>query len=414
MKNLLVTALFIFLATPALADRPNIVLFIADDIGYHELGSFGGPATPNIDAIAGAGLTFTDFYATPFCTPTRADVQTGRYHQRTGLNSALGYLSSTGLPFSEVTMAEQLRTNGYATALVGKWHLGRQDAFHPNRQGYDYFFGFRGGEGDYFTHRTNYGSAYIDWWRNSTFLPTVEYSTWAYTREANAFVNRTTQPFFMVISYQAVHTPIQSPSDTDGGNHLEHRRETIAAMDASIGDITRKLPPNTVVFFMSDNGGSPLDGGSNFPLRGGKGSVYEGGVRVPMIVKGPGVVRGTRTTVLAAIDLFPTIMRLTGTSLPAVRLDGVDFSPVLRGTGGIPARRLFWTQHANWAVRSGRWKLDCVNGALGLYDLRVDIGERRNLAGARPDVVSRLHTAFDVWKADVTRGHPLSTSCASQ
>lgn len=380
----------------AAANRPNVILIVADDLGYGELGSYGGPATPSLDALAAAGIRLTDFHSAPYCTPARADMQTGRYHQRMGLNWALPANSKIGLPPSEVTIAKQLEAHGYATAMVGKWHLGKQAQFFPNNHGYQYFYGMLEGQADYFTHRDVLG--FVDWWQNATHLTTVEYSTTAITREATAFLSRTSQPFFLAVEYQAVHVPIQGPNDNDGRSHPEHYRQTVAAMDDSIGRILASAPANTYVFFLSDNGGNS---GRNGPLRAGKGSVYEGGQRITALVKGPGIMHGVRTDTLAAIDLYPTILALTGTPAPAVQLDGKSFSPVLFGTGAIPYRRLFWTQDNDWAERDGKWKLDVVGGMTELYDLSTDIGETRNVAAANASVVSSMKKAFNAWKASL-------------
>ena len=353
MFRFFIILMLLLVAGPALAARPNIILIVADDLGYGDLGSYGGPATPSLDALAAQGMRFTDFHAAPYCTPTRADIQTGRYHQRMGLNWALGANSTIGLPQSEITIAERLRSYGYATAMVGKWHLGKQPKFYPNNHGYQYFYGMLEGLADYFTHRDELG--FVDWWQNGTHLPLVEYSTTAITREAVNFVGRTKQPFFLAVTYQAVHVPIQGPNDNDGRSHPDHYRQVLAAMDAGIGTILASTPANTYMFFLSDNGGGS---GRNGPLRQGKGSVYEGGQRVAAIARGPGIARSVSTTTLAAIDLYPTILALTGTPAPAVQLDGKNFSSVLFGTGGIPYRELFWMQDADWAVRDGKWKLE--------------------------------------------------------
>jgi arylsulfatase A len=390
--------MLLLVAGPALA-RPNIILIVADDMGYGDLGSYGGPATPSLDALAASGKRFTDFHASPYCTPTRADIQTGRYHQRMGLNYALPWNSGNiGIPRAEVTIGEQLRAHGYNTALIGKWHLGRQDQFHPNINGYRFFFGMRGGQSDYFTHLNAGGQ--IDWWRNGTLLPMVEYSTTAFSREAIAFLGRTPKPFFLAVTYQAVHVPWQGPGDNDGRHHPDHYRQVLTAMDTSIGSILAHAPADTYVFFLSDNGGAP--GSRNVPLRGNKGSVYEGGQRVAAIAKGPGIAPSVSTATLAAIDLYPTILALTGTPAPVVKLDGKNFSPVLFGTGGIPSRKLFWTQApSSWAVRDRKWKLDVVGGTTALYDLSVDIGETRNVAGAHPTIVNNMKQAFNTWKASL-------------
>lgn len=377
--------LLMLVATRANAAQPNIVLIIADDMAYNDIGA----ETPSLKALAAQGMRFTDFHAAPYCTPSRADIQTGRYHQRMDLNSALLYDSTTGIPASEITLGERLRSNGYATALIGKWHLGKQSQFNPLNNGYDHFFGMLEGQADYITHMDKGG--FKDWWRGWTHLTEPEYSTTAITQEAVNFMAGTPQPFLVVVAYQAVHAPWQAADGTISYS------QTLAAMDEGIDDVLAKVPPNTYVFFLSDNGGTEL--GNNAPLRDHKGTVYEGGQRVAAIVKGPGIVPSTKVTTLAAIDLYPTILALTGTPKPAVTLDGRDFSPILFGTGSMPARKLFWTQGSSWAVRDGRWKLDVVGGKTALYNLITDIGELHNVAAAHPSKVKAMKAAFTAWKA---------------
>jgi arylsulfatase A-like enzyme len=322
-------------------------------------------------------------------------VQTGRYHQLMGLNNALAWDSTKGLPPAEITVAEHLRDHGYNTALVGKWHLGRQNEFWPNNHGYNYFFGMTAGAADYFSHEDAGGQ--IDWWENFTHLKTREYSTSAFTREAIKFLNRTTQPFLLVLAYQAVHAPYQAPDGTTD------YRKTLVAMDESIGQVTAALPSSTYVFFLSDNGGAKPS--NNAPLRGNKGSVYEGGHRVTALASGPGVPGGAhRDALLAAIDLFPTILALTGIPAPlGVQLDGRDFSPVLLGTGTLPARQLFFTQGSDWAVRDNKkWKLLYDGSSNKLFDMTTDIGEEYNIAGSHPDIVSALTVDFNAWAAHFT------------
>jgi arylsulfatase A len=384
-------------------ERPNIVVIMADDMGYSDIAA----DTPNLQAMAARGMRFTDFHAAPYCTPTRADVQTGRYHQRMGLNNALAYDSTKGLPPAEVTIAEHLRDNGYDTALVGKWHLGRQIAYWPNNHGYNYFFGMTVGASDYFTHIDAGGN--LNWWKNFQAVPGEEYSTHAFAREAIEFVNRASHPFLLFVTYQAVHWPYQAPDGT-----ISYHK-TLVAMDESIGQVTAALPPNTYVFFMSDNGGAKPS--SNQPLRGNKGVVYEGGQRVTAIATGPGIPAGVISgELLAAIDLFPTASALAGVPLPTgVHLDGRDFSPILFGTGTLPPRPLFWTQGSTWAVRDGKWKLDFTGSKqlydtelelydteTQLYDTEMDISEANNVAGSHPDLVSNLTNLFKAWKTDVT------------
>jgi arylsulfatase A-like enzyme len=384
---------FLFLNTPALADRPNFVVVIADDMGYGDMGA----NTPSLNGLAQRGMRFTDFHATPYCTPTRADFQTGRYHQRMGIDGpipARGLNRPGGMPGSEVTIAEALRPHGYNTALIGKWHLGYIGEHTPDAQGYNFFFGMKGGMADHFTHRDLSGA--IDWWRNGQHLTTYEYSTTAITRETLAFLRRTAKPFFLVVAWQAVHAPIQAPNGTASYDGM------MRAMDKGIGQIVAALPQNTYVFFVSDNGGVPSFGGNNGPLRGEKGQIWEGGQRVPAIAAGPGVVRGTSNATLAALDLYPTILQLAGVSKPVgVRLDGFSMVPLLNNTGSLPPRRLFWTIGNNWAVRDGQWKLGMQSGVRGFYDLSRDIGEEFNVAATHPGLVARMQEALARWRTEV-------------
>ncbi len=400
------------------ATKPNIVVIVADDLGYGDLSSYGGPIrTPSIDALATAGTRFTDFHANgPVCTPSRAALLTGRYPQRAHLGDALSASSNAGLDASEVTVADVLKTSGYTTGIVGKWHLGHLAKFAPGRQGFDFFYGFLNGEIDYVNHLDSLGK--LDWWRNTT--PVIEnvYSTTAITREAVGFIQRQKQqPFFLYVAYQAPHVPYQAPGDgpvrvPGQPKHGEEGKRAnyplmIQAMDRGVGTImgalrSLNLEEKTFVFFLSDNGA--FAPGTNRPLRGIKGQLYEGGHRVPAIAYWPGrITPGVNRQTVAAIDLFPTILGLTSAKAPAARrIDGASLLPMLLGNEAAPpARKLFWSYGANTAAREAEWKLVNIDGQKALYNLNADLGETTNVAAKYPSIAASLTNAINTWKADV-------------
>lgn len=407
--------------------KPNIVFIIADDLGYGDISSYGGPvSTPNIDALATAGLRFTDFHTNgPVCTPTRAALMTGRYQQRAQLGNALEASPSVGLDPNQLTLSDVLKPAGYRTAVVGKWHLGTLAKFLPGRQSFDFFYGFLNGEIDYVNHLDSLGN--LDWWRNTTPVTTQIYSTTAITREAVGFIQRQQlNPFLLFVSFQSPHVPYQAPGDPpvrvpgqpkapNEGNPANYPL-MIQAMDAGIGTImstlrTLNLEQNTFVLFFSDNGA--FAPGTNAPLRGAKGGVYEGGHRVPAIAYWPGrIAPGVNSETLATIDVFPTVLELASASAPAAhRIDGTSFLPLLLDPQAhMPARRLFWMYQDKTAARDGNWKLVTNGGQTALYDLDADLGETTDVAGSNPDIAAALTDAIGRWKADVTAKPPVSLS----
>ena len=407
--------------------KPNIVFIIADDLGYGDISSYGGPvSTPNIDALAAAGLRFTDFHSNgPVCTPTRAALMTGRYQQRAKLEYALAASPDVGLDPNQIALSDVMKSAGYRTAIVGKWHLGTQAKFQPGRQGFDFFYGFLNGEIDYVNHLDSLGN--LDWWRNTTAVATQVYSTTAIAREAVGFMQRQQNAaFFLEVSFQAPHVPYQGPKDAairvpgqpkgpNEGNKANYPL-MIQAMDAGIGTImsalrSLNLEEKTFVFFFSDNGAfSP---GTNAPLRGIKGQVYEGGHRVPAIAYWPGrIAPGVSGETLTTMDVFPTVLDLTSASVPAAhRIDGASFLPVLFDSEAqMPARRLFWLYQGNTAVRDGAWKLVNIGGQKALYDLSQDLGETTDLAASNPDITAALSDAVSAWKAEVNATPPVAVS----
>lgn len=405
-------------AATAAAQRPNIVLIVADDLGYGDLSSYGGRiSTPSLDALARASVRFTDFHSNaPYCTPTRAALMTGRYPHRAKLFYALPANSTTGLPASETTIAEILKAAGYATGLVGKWHLGHLDRFHPLGQGFGSFFGFLKGEIDYVNHLDAFG--HLDWWRMKGPVTVPKYSTTVITDEAIAFIRRNaSRPFFLTVAYQAPHTPYQGPGDpairkpNQPAQGLEgdptHYPAMVQAMDQGIGRIVSTLSSlnlrsRTIVFFLSDNGGL-LPYGCNKPCKAGKGSVYEGGHRVPALVSWPTIISPrVRNDTLATFDIFPTVLELAAIAAPpALLIDGTSFAPLLLHQETMPARRLFWTSGTSYAVRDGKWKMTVISGNTSLFDLSNDMAETTNLALSKPEIVAALRSALNQWKADV-------------
>ncbi len=401
--------------------RPNIIVIIGDDMGYSDIGCYGCKdiPTPNIDSIARKGVRFTNAYVTaPGCSPSRAGIMTGRYQQRFGhyYNPGpppLGLQGHVGLPITEITIADVLKSAGYTTGAVGKWHLGLTPHFHPLNRGFDEFYGFLHGKHSY----TDPGlGSFNPIMRGTTPVDEKEYLTDAFTREATSFIKRhRTQPFFLLLAYNAPHTPLQAPKRFQ--NSFEHiknpKRRTYAAMlaavDEGIGKVLTmlqelELQQDTLLFFINDNGGwgedNPRDGSLNKPLRGGKGSFFEGGIRVPFMVQWPSRLSSGRTFDLPVIslDILPTISAVTGAKLPSDRIiDGVNLIPFLSGKKDLPHQSLFWFGWGKYAIREGNWKLVNTDGNIKLFDLAADIAESHDLSAEHPDVVKHLAKAYEAW-----------------
>jgi arylsulfatase A-like enzyme len=410
-------------AEPGIARRPNIVVIVADDQGYAEAGCYGNKdvPTPHMDSLARNGIRFTDGYVScPVCSPTRAGLMTGRYQQRFGHEFNPGPAqqadSEFGLPLSQVTMADCLKAAGYATGIVGKWHLGFEPKYHPLKRGFDEYFGFLGGAHAYLDGdgRPRQGSIL----RGTEPVGENEYLTDAFTREAVAFIERHHEhPFFLYLAYNAVHAPLQaSPKYYDRfANIADPKRRTFAAMlsalDDGVGAVLGKLAKagldeNTLVFFISDNGGPTRQTTSrNEPLRGFKGQVLEGGIRIPYMVQWKGHLPAGKTyrQPVISLDILPTAVGAAGGKLPEAKLDGVNLLPYLKGEKAEPPHEaLFWRFGQQSAIRKGQWKLVKVgNQPLELYDLASDIGESSNLAEQKPDVLKELEAAWKQWNSQL-------------
>jgi arylsulfatase A-like enzyme len=405
--------------------RPNIVVIVGDDMGYADVGCQGCTdiPTPNIDSIAKNGIRFSNGYVScPVCSPTRAGLSTGRYQQRFGHEYNTGpppggLQEHVGLPLSEVTIANVLKSAGYVTGAVGKWHLGMAPHFHPLKRGYDEFFGFLHGGHSYLDPGLGTFNPIL---RGTEPVDEKEYLTDAFSREAVAFIERhAREPFFLYLAYNAVHTPMQAPERYQ--NSFQHvtdpKRRTYAgmmtAMDEGIGKVLLKLrdlgiEKDTLLFFFSDNGGpTQANGSDNTPLRGTKGMMYEGGIRVPFLVQWPARLKAGQVCdhPVIALDVLPTVAAAGGAELPKDRpIDGVNLLPYLTGRKqGTPHEMLFWRSGGNHAVRKGNWKLVTMAGETGLYDLAADIGESRDRRQDKPEVFSELKQEFERWDAQMVK-----------
>ncbi len=451
--------------------RPNVILIVADDLGYGEPGCFGGKdvPTPQIDSLATNGVRFTRAYVTaPTCAASRAGLLTGRYQNRFGFEfNPIGAVNSdpaVGLPPGEITLAEALREAGYATSLVGKWHLGGTAKFHPQRNGFDEFFGFLH-EGHYFVPPPWAG--HVTWLRRRT-LPDGSQGRWtspdgrliwsthmghfepdydadnpvlrssqpveekenlteAFTREAEDFISRhRAQPFFLYLAYSAVHSPLQGPEDyLSKFAHIDDiQRRIFAAMlaqlDDGVGRVLERLrsqglSENTLVVFLSDNGGPTRElTSSNAPLRGEKGSLFEGGVRVPFLVQWPGQLPAghVESRMVSSLDLFPTVLAAAGAKVDAT-LDGVDLRSALAAPDATPiCRTHYWRVGGQAAFIKDDWKIHRGRGdkATQLYHIADDPGEAHDLAAEHPDRVAKMEAAwreFDAGMVDPLWGGPI-------
>jgi arylsulfatase A-like enzyme len=467
--NLLLTYLLLLLAftyigntnTYAADRQPNVVLLLADDLGYGELGCQGNQEipTPHIDSIAAGGVRFTNGYVTAaFCSASRAGLLTGRYQTRFGYEfNPTGHRNedpAAGLPASQKTIADQLQAVGYTTALFGKWHLGGTAAYHPYRRGFDEFFGFMH-EGHYFVappykgvttmlRRKSLPNGQTGRWqsknekliysdhmgynepdydadnpliRGGQPVEEKEYLTDALTREAVDFINRASdRPFFLYLPYNAVHSPLQGADrymrkfDFIQDIHRRIFASMLANLDDSVGEVlaaleANELMENTIIVFLSDNGGPTRElTSSNLPLRGEKGQLYEGGIRVPFLMQWKGVIPAKREyhEPVISTDLLATFTALADAPLPKTKLDSVNLLPYILGDRkGSPHEYLYWRTGNKQALRLGDWKTVLEPGRNGsekwqLYNLKSDLSESSDLASIKPEILKSL---TDKWNA---------------
>jgi arylsulfatase A len=431
---------------------PNIIIIMADDLGYGDLGCYGHPSirTPNLDRMAAEGMRFTDFYSSaPVCTPSRAGLMTGRLPVRTGMSSNTRRVlfpdSAGGLPADEITIARALKSRGYATACVGKWHLGHLPQYLPTRHGFDFYFGIpysndmdrdpaspRGRDGMF--------NPRIEYWKVPLLRNEAEVErpvdqqtlTRRYTEEALRWIGQNKdRPFFLYFPHTFPHVPLFASDKFRGTSPRGLYGDVVEELDWSVGQVLdllrrERLSENTFVFFTSDNGPwlpQEHHGGSAGLLREGKGSTWDGGMRVPGIAWWPGRIRsGVTTRELAVnLDLFPTSLALAGAALPADRvLDGSDMAPILFGSGKSNRQTVFFYRDEQvYAVRKGAYKAHLVTQpGYGseppmrqhdpplLYNLAEDPSERFDLSAQQPGIVADLKSEVDRHRAEMVPGKP--------
>jgi arylsulfatase A-like enzyme len=413
-------------AAQAVPARPNILVILADDLGYADLGFQGCKdiPTPNLDGLARSGVRCTSGYVShPFCSPTRAGLITGRYQQRFGHENNPQWNPDdtiSGLPLAQATLPAALKSAGYTTGCVGKWHLGAHPQFHPNRRGFDEYFGMLGGGHVYLPEANGSAEYQIPMDRNGASEPLKGYLTTVLGQEGAAFVTRHQgHPWFLYLAFNAPHAPLQvTEKQLDRVKAIEdetRRRYAglVVGMDDAVGEVLAALrasgqDESTLVFFMSDNGGpTSVTHSDNSPLRGAKGQTYEGGVRVPYVVSWPGHIPEGKDfdSPVFSLDVFATAAAIAGvrdSDKPA--LDGVNILPWLSGEAVPPPDRLlFWRASGGdqFAVREGKWKLVGTKAdGVQLFDLETDLGEAKDLAAAQPQVFERLKAAYDAWNKD--------------
>ncbi|MDP6503722.1 MAG: sulfatase [Planctomycetota bacterium] len=446
---------FLFIGLFAHAERPNFVFFLVDDLGYMDVGANNPDAfyeTPNVNRLAAEGMRFTNGYAAnPVCSPTRFSIMTGRYPSRADATNFFSGRRSgkykpaplhDRMPLQEITVAEALKDAGYRTALLGKWHLGPTPEFWPEAQGFDVNVG---------GHRGGMPRSYFSPYKNPRMQdgPQGQHLTKRLTDETLKLLEQFKgSPFFIYLSFYTVHTPLRAPKELVEkyrakaakiagqefgdeeqvfGNGKRRVRilqkhavyaAMVESMDTSVGRVLNKLKElgldtNTVVCFMSDNGGLSTSEGSptsNLPLRGGKGWLYEGGIREPYMIKWPGVTRpgSTSDTPVISTDFYPTILDIAGLPLrPRQHLDGLSLKPILKGEGTIDRKALFWhyPHYSNQggipggAIRVGDLKLieRYEDGRVHLYNLKNDLGEREDLAAQMPDKAKEMRQQLHAW-----------------
>ena len=410
--------------------RPSVVLIITDDLGWADLGSYGATdiRTPNLDRLAQEGLRLTDFYASGVtCSPTRAGLISGRYQQRYGIEAPLSNADRAGdrgLPATGYSLPQLLKNHGYATALIGKWHLGYVPEKSPNAHGFDYFFGLKSGYHDYYTHHGGDGKP--DLWENDKPIEKSGYTTDLVTERAARFIEEhKNEPFFLDVAYTAPHWPYQVPgSPSVAPNDARHvmpqdlttstRSDYVAMvehLDRQIGELLAAIEragvaDDTIVIFTNDNGGEWLS--SSAPLFGRKWTVFEGGIRVPAIVRWPKRIPagGVSDQVGITMDLTASILAVTGASVPdGAKLEGTNLFPVWEGRAPELERTLFWRSGTDsgkqTAVRRGDWKVLVDGVHTYVFNVSTDLSERNDLAKWRQDIAQQLQPLLAAWEASV-------------
>jgi arylsulfatase A-like enzyme len=399
--------------------KPNILIIVGDDMGYADIGVHGCKdiPTPHIDSLAKNGVRCTNGYVSgPYCSPTRAGLMTGRYQNRFGheFNPGPDPAGNFGLPLTEKTLAERLKAAGYVTGMVGKWHLGQERQFQPMSRGFQEFYGFLGGARSFFPIEgtPNVNQAML---RGYDPVPETEpYTSDTFAREATAFIDRhVKEPWFLYLTFNAVHTPMHATEKylSRFKSVADERRRTycamMSAMDDAIGAVLKKLDDNkltenTLICFVSDNGGPPVNSSSNGPLRGNKAQTWEGGIRVPYLVQWKGTLPAGKSydQPVIQLDLSPTALAAAGAEAKDANFDGVNLLPHLKGEATAPPHQsLYWRFGEQMAIRHGNYKL--VKGVgvdqPQLFDLAADIGEKKDLSAEKPEIYKDLTSRYEAW-----------------
>ncbi len=407
--------------------KPNFIIIMADDMGYNATSAYDGWLhTPHLDRMAREGMRFTDYHSSGVvCSPTRAGLMTGRYQERAGVPTVINADAKVpdhhrGLWPSEHTFPELLAKAGYISALFGKWHLGYKKKFNPMHHGFASFRGFISGNIDYISHYDR--MEVYDWWDGLDTVVEEGYSTHLITKHALRFIeDNKHRPFSLYVAHEAVHSPFQGPDSPVQRGPKKNRSKTktpveaafvqmMTAMDECVGQVLDKLVElkisrNTIVIFCSDNGHAYMGGPEDyrFPFRGRKGSVWEGGHRVPGIAWWPGEIEPGQVSeeMVISLDLMPTMLDFAGVKTPeGLVLDGVSLRPVLLEGKSLGQRKFFWKGQAH---REGPWKFVAGNKG-GLFNLNDDLDESMNLAKLHPLRAKRMAAALESWKRDVATG----------
>lgn len=399
-------------------DKPNIILIVADDLGYGDLSIFGNKniLTPNIDKLGEEGVVYTDFHSNgSVCSPTRAALLTGKYQQRVGVSGVITAKNhrDKGLSTDEITFANIAKESGYKTGIFGKWHLGYDPKYNPINQGFDEFIGFVSGNVDYHSHIDQEG--YKDWWFDNKLNEEFGYSTDLISKHSIDFIKKNKdENFLLYIAHESPHYPFQGRNSQKvrelgkdfirglPDNKDEIYKEMVEVMDEGVGEVIDLLyelniDKKTIIFFFSDNGGTR--NGNNGLFKGFKGSLYEGGHRVASMVWSPSIIKkGYRNETFLTMDILPTISDFIGGSINHP-LDGVSMKNNLLFNEKIIERLLFWEYNSNYAVRKNNWKLLIKkDNSKELYDLSSDISEEENVYKLYPELVKELTNEIDNWK----------------
>ena len=417
-----------FLTTMAhSAEKPNIILILADDLGYGDLSCYDGVhVTPHLDRMAAEGLRFTDFHSTAsVCSPTRASIMTGRYPHYDGLDTYISPVpgNTIGLDPENVTFPGLIKDVGYKTALFGKWHLGYEPKHNPLNYGFETFHGFLSGHVDFHSHYDRLGA--FDWWNGREQKQEEGYTTHLITEKSVDFIKENAdKPFFLMVAHEAVHFPLQGPTDPiqRGPDAKPHKprngklvyKDMLQELDISVGkimDVVKELnlEKRTLVFFTSDNGPMPLSTAG--PLKGKKHSVYEGGHRVPTIAWWPETIKASSVTdqLAVSMDLMPSILELAGTSVPEDhQLDSVSLVDFFKNQEPFDRQSLFWRRNgkqADRAMREGQWALVIdKTDRVELYDLKADIGQQKDVAKMHPERSSKMEKELLAWE-ELVKSH---------